>query len=63
MTKEEKEAIQIVNYGKVRVNNTYKPILDLSMIPGPYSSENELGMSWKVTSFKQDYMDLNIDYH
>ena len=46
VTKEEREAIQIINRGLVPVNNTYYPIVDLNMIPGPYSEEKQLEMGW-----------------
>ena len=59
---EMKEAIEIVNHGLIWENNTYNPIVRVSVIPGIESDPSWLNFTWICTNFTNLYMDFDLFY-
>jgi hypothetical protein len=58
----EQQAIQIVNHGKVWLNNTQNPIVQLTILPGEMSSKPQLNFTWNCTSVTPMYMEFQLDF-
>ena len=58
LVEETQEALEIVNRGLVFVNNTFKPILNLTMLAGIESDHRQLNMTWTCKDFKPTHMDF-----
>ena len=54
--------MEIVNRGLVFVNNTFKPILNLTMLAGIESDRLQLNMTWSCQDFKPTHMDFSVRF-
>ena len=58
----EQQAKQIVNKGRLVVNYTNQPIIDLEVIPGPESNATQLLFNWTCIAFTPNYMDFKLNW-
>jgi len=56
--KEAFEALKIINQGKVWLNNTAFPVVDLQVIPGDHSDPELLEFKWNCTKVTNRYIDI-----
>jgi len=59
---ETRQAMEIVNYGKVKMYNKSEPIVQLSIIPGEESDSSLLNFKWNCTNFTSTFMDFDLFY-
>ena len=56
------QALEIVNRGILKINNTFLPVVDLSMVPGSETNVTNLEFTWKCVDFKSEYMDFELNF-
>ena len=44
---EQEQAVEIVNRGIVRLNNSEYPLIEIKMLPSPYEDTRQLNFSWE----------------